>query len=310
MQGPITSSPIPVTIITGFLGSGKTTMLNWLLTARHGLKVAVIVNEFGDVGLDGAVVSGGEQFVELDNGCLCCAVNADLEAALRDLLNRGGFEHLVIETTGVADPLPVAWTFDRPGLSQGYRVDAIVTVVDAAAFPFALMESTEARKQVERADLIILNKIDVVPDDIERVEIVLRQFNTAALIFRTTQGTAPWSLILGVTHKRTEPVANYHHHTEFSTWSYQTAGSFELEAIEDFLQLVPTNIYRFKSLTRLPNSELWVHANVVAGRIDIRECIPARPPEHSTLVFIGRDLDEEKLEKMCRELDESQKTGD
>ena len=125
--------PIAATILTGFLGSGKTTLLNALLTHKHGLRLAVVVNEFGAVGIDGALIEGGERFVELDNGCLCCSLNADLDKTLRELQARGGFDHLVIETTGMADPLPVAWAFAKPGLAPYFRVDAIVTVVMPAA---------------------------------------------------------------------------------------------------------------------------------------------------------------------------------
>ena len=111
---------IPATVLGGFLGSGKTTLLNRLLRDRHGLRVAVIVNEFGEVGIDGAAITGAAQFVELDNGCLCCAINEDLQRTLRDLAARGGFDHLVLETTGLADPLLVGWTFSKESLIESY----------------------------------------------------------------------------------------------------------------------------------------------------------------------------------------------
>jgi hypothetical protein len=116
---------VPVTIVGGFLGSGKTTRVNALLREPHGRRVAVVLNEMGEVGIDAARLAGAEEFVELDGGCICCALNADLEATLGRLRARGGFDHLVIETTGIADPLPVAWTFERPALREGYRVDAV-----------------------------------------------------------------------------------------------------------------------------------------------------------------------------------------
>jgi G3E family GTPase len=120
---------IPVTIVGGFLGSGKTTRVNALLREPRGRRIAVVLNEVGEVGIDGARLAAAEEFVELDGGCICCALNADLEATLGRLRARGGFDHLVVETTGIADPLPVAWTFERPGLREGYRVDAVATIV-------------------------------------------------------------------------------------------------------------------------------------------------------------------------------------
>ena len=152
--------PAGVTLLTGFLGAGKTTLLNRLLHAPHGLRIAVIVNEFGAVGVDGAMVAEGTQFVELDNGCLCCALNEDLDRTLRALAERGDFSHLIVETTGLADPLPVAWTFARPGLSNHFRVDAIVCVADALSLADALDKASEARDQLARADMVVVSKLD------------------------------------------------------------------------------------------------------------------------------------------------------
>ncbi|RYE85830.1 MAG: GTP-binding protein, partial [Oxalobacteraceae bacterium] len=149
----MSAQPIAATVLTGFLGSGKTTLLNALLAAPHGLRLAVIVNEFGAIGVDGALLQGDAQFVELDNGCLCCALNAELNDTLLALRDRGGFDHVIVETTGLADPLPVAWAFTKPGLSQCFRVDAIVTVVDAINGPHATALAPEAGVQVERADV-------------------------------------------------------------------------------------------------------------------------------------------------------------
>jgi len=294
---------VPVTVVAGFLGSGKTTLLNWLLHAKHGYRVAVIVNEFGEVGVDGAAVSGGEQFVELDNGCLCCAVNEDLEKTLRQLRDRAGFDQLVIETTGVADPLPVGWTFTRPGLSSFYRVDAIVTVVDAVNFATVAPDSLEARMQVERADILVLNKLDLVADGGADARRVVRELNEIAPLLEATRAEVAWDLVLGASQPSriaAVPVdPNYHHHTSYETWSFETDAIVDEVALEDFIEDVPTNVYRLKGLLKTDAEWEWTLVNAVAGRVDLRPIEPSRPQQKGNLVFIGKDLDRELLRRKC-----------
>ncbi|KAK1548220.1 hypothetical protein Q3G72_023873 [Acer saccharum] len=307
------SQPCPVTILCGFLGSGKTTLLNWLLRAPHGLKVAVIVNEFGSVGVDGALVQGGEQFVELDNGCLCCALNEDLDKTIRALVQRGGFDRIVIETTGVADPLPVAWTFSRLGLSQTLRVDAIVTVVDAAALERALDESEEAAQQIRRADILVLNKLDLVADAGASAQARLKTLNDQAAILPVTQAQVPFDFIFDAdnisasAHSSPEQhagqqVHHKHHHTAFKTYTWLAPLGVVLDErrVEDFIYEVPNAIYRFKGLVHTNNDwGPWTLINAVAGRIDLRPCTPRQTPKQSYIVFIGRTLDEAQLKHMC-----------
>jgi G3E family GTPase len=300
--------PIAATILSGFLGSGKTTLLNWLLSAPHGRRIAVVVNEFGAVGIDGSLVAGGEQFVQLDNGCLCCALNEDLDATLRGLMERGGFDHVVVETTGLADPLPVAWAFTRPGLSRYFRVDAIVTVVDAGALERALLEATEPRLQIERADLLILNKCDQTEDAGAAAEARVREMNAAAPLVKGSHGQVPWDFILG-THGRAPdalgpPADHGHAHgASFETWTFEVDAVISDRRLEDFVLEVPDSVYRFKGLVRtVGDLGPWTLVNAVAGRIDVRPCIPSRPPARPCLVFIGKDLDVPALEALCRTL--------
>src|SRR5947199_3720502 len=168
------SRKIPVTVLTGFLGAGKTTLLNRVLTENHGKKYAVIVNEFGEVGIDNDLVVGADEEVfEMNNGCICCTVRGDLIRIIGGLMKRrGGFDGIIIETTGLANPAPVAQTFFvDDGVRAKTRLDAIVTVVDAKNLPARLEDSAEAEEQIAFADVIVLNKTDLVsPEELEAVE--------------------------------------------------------------------------------------------------------------------------------------------
>ncbi len=304
--GP-SEEPIGATILTGFLGSGKTTLLNHILHAPHQMRIAVIVNEFGAVGVDGSVVEGEAQFVELDNGCLCCALNEDLDKTLRDLAQRGGFSHVLVETTGMADPLPVAWTFNRPGLSQAFRVDAIVTVVDAANVAKTMAEVDEARQQVERADVFVLNKLDLVADGGIAAEALLREHNTVAPIVRNDPGSVLWQLLLAQVpsvERPTEEAAlgHHHHHASLDAYAFACEAVLDDAALEDFLFAVPDSVYRIKGLVRTNAEWEWTLVNGVAGRLDIRPWEPTRQVQQAGLVFIGRDLDQAALRMGCEAL--------
>ena len=189
-------SLVPVTILGGFLGSGKTSLLNELLSQDHGKKIAVIVNEFGEVGIDGSLVTGGETFIELDNGCLCCVLSEDLDRTLIELKERGGFDALVLETTGLADPLPIAWNFSKPEVSDFFRVDAIACVVDCLNLDQALKDSTEAVAQVERADILIFNKLDLVDDGGAAAKERVATHNQGAVLMDRVPGKWSWDLVL------------------------------------------------------------------------------------------------------------------
>ncbi|MBD2208565.1 GTP-binding protein [Nostoc linckia FACHB-104] len=192
---------IPVTIITGFLGSGKTTLLNHILTNQQGLKTAVLVNEFGEIGIDNElIVSTDENMVELSNGCICCTINSDLVDAVYKVLEREEkLDYLVVETTGLADPLPVALTFLGTELRDLTRLDSIITVVDAANYSLDLFNSQAAYSQIAYGDVIILNKADLVDETaLNELERKIGEVREGARILRTTRSEVPLPLILSV----------------------------------------------------------------------------------------------------------------
>ena len=191
---------VPVTILTGFLGSGKTTLLNRILTEEHGKRIAVIENEFGEVGIDQAlVINADEEVFEMSNGCLCCTVRGDLIRVLNNLnKRRDKFDYVLVETTGLADPGPVAQTFFMDEeLAAEYALDGIVTLVDAAHIEQQLGRSDESTEQIAFADVLVLNKTDLVKDaELDRLESRIRDINRMAQVVRSEQANVPVQTVL------------------------------------------------------------------------------------------------------------------
>ncbi len=194
---------IPATVVTGFLGSGKTTLINRILNDQHGKKLAVIVNEFGEISIDGQLVVHDDQaeLVEFNNGCLCCTVRGDLIETLGRLQERAGkLDGILIETTGLADPAPVASTFFvADDIKAGIRLDAFVTVVDAVNLEANLAQSNEAVEQVAFSDVILINKIDLVsPEQVRSIEARIRKLNPLATIHHTANAEIDIDKVIGV----------------------------------------------------------------------------------------------------------------
>jgi len=192
--------PIPVTVLTGYLGAGKTTLLNRILTENHGKKYAVIVNEFGEIGIDNdLIVESDEEIYEMNNGCICCTVRGDLIRVVEGLMRRPGrFDAIIVETTGLADPVPVAQTFFMDDdVRQKTELDAVVALVDAKHLPLRLKDSREAEDQIAFADVVLINKTDLVsPEELARIEATVRVINPSARIHRTTRSDIDLTKVL------------------------------------------------------------------------------------------------------------------
>ena len=301
---------IPVTVLTGFLGAGKTTLLNRVLTADHGRRVAVIVNEFGEVGIDHhLLISSEQEIVEMSNGCICCTVRGDLVRSLFQLLEqKSKFDTLMIETTGLADPAPVVQTFFMDErIRNEFQLNGVVTVVDSKHVWQQIDHSPEAREQIAFADLVLLNKIDLInPEDLQELEYKIRNLNGAARLYQTRNSEVEIDKVLDLRSLTLEDKAQSHQdghgHTEnISTVSVVLPGPLDgLKVSQWFRELLAQSgpkIMRMKGILNLRNDP---DQFVFQGVHLLFEGRPGRPWEAgeerlNRLVFIGRDLDGDKI---------------
>jgi len=306
---------IPVTILTGFLGSGKTTLLNRILRERHGHRIAVIENEFGEAGIDNELLlqERDEQIVEMNNGCICCTVRGDLVRILNDLRERRDdgdlrFDRVVIETTGLADPGPVAQTFFLDdGIADYYLLDAVITVVDAVHGNTQLDQHKEAVEQVGFADRILMSKIDVAADDErERLRQRLVRINPRAPIRPVNFGKADIADVLDIRGFNLNAIleidpefltSDDHEHDEaVQSFVYRTAKPFDPVKLEDFLggliQVYGPDMLRYKGVLFMKGSErqtVFQGVHQMMGADLGRKWQPGEKPS-SKMVFIGRNL--------------------
>jgi len=323
---------MPVTIITGFLGSGKTTLLNHILQNQQDLKVAVLVNEFGDINIDSQLlVSVDENMMELSNGCICCTINDGLVDAVYSVLEKGDrIDYMIVETTGVADPLPIALTFLGTELQHLTRLDSILTVVDSEAFTSSHFESDAAYAQIMYGDIIILNKTDLVNDEkLQELEAYINKTKTKARILRSQMGIVPLPLILDVEidqsaiaatskakhdhHHDHAPEEHIHdancqhdhhdhnHHSDhlendgFISISFQSDRAFDLDKFQNFLdKKLPIDVFRAKGILRFANIDNRYVFQLSGKRYELKTDDRGKSVNNQ-LVIIGRNLDREEL---------------
>ena len=305
---------IPVSILTGFLGAGKTTLLNHILREQSDYKFAVIVNEVGKVGIDGALVENQrDEVVELSNGCICCTVRKDLVLGVQKLIKRGGFDYLLIETTGIADPGPVAQTFvNIPALQQFVQLDGIITVVDAEQIFRQMKETEVAEAQISLADTILLNKTDLVDEhQLKQVTQRIRAINPHCAIIRSQQGKVNLKLLLDVhafdVDKKLaidpgflDELRTDRAHSDIASCAFEFDRPFNVTKFEAFVQQLTERekVYRSKGFLAVDGHHHRAIFHGVNNRFHIFWDRPWRDGEvrRSQFVFIGKKLDETKIE--------------
>ena len=306
---------IPVTVVTGFLGSGKTTLVNQILAEQHGRKVAVIVNEFGEISVDGQLVlsQAQEDLVEFNNGCLCCTVRGDLVDTLAKLKDRTDLDAILIETTGLADPAPVASTFFiADQIKSETRLDSFVTLADAVNLERNLAQSEEAREQIAFADIILINKIDLVSEgQVAEVEQMIRKLNPFAKIHYTEHSTIALDKVFGVgafdldAKLKVDPafLDDLEHEHDQSVGSFFLHEDRPIDINRFMLWLTPLlqergeDLFRTKGIFYAHGFKERVVFQSVRMLTAMKPDRPWKPGEKKSTeyVVIGRDLDREEF---------------
>ncbi|MBX6746071.1 MAG: GTP-binding protein [Acetobacteraceae bacterium] len=312
------ANPVPVTVLTGYLGAGKTTLLNRILSENHGKKFAVVINEFGELGVDNdLVVDADEEVFEMNNGCICCTVRGDLIRIIGGLMKRRNkFDGIIVETTGLADPAPVAQTFFADeDVKRATKLDAIVTVVDAKNLPARLKDSPEAEEQIAFADIVVLNKMDLVtPEEAEEVEKRIRAINPYAEIRRATKSDVPIDAVIGrdafnlsrILEREPEFLSGedeHEHDSEVMSVSFEVSRPIDPERfnawISQLLAQKGQDLLRTKGILHYQGDDRRFAFQAVHMIADGDFVGPWKEgdPRKSKIVFIGRDLNRPALRR-------------
>jgi G3E family GTPase len=326
---------IPVTVVTGYLGAGKTTLLNRILSEPHGKKYAVIVNEFGEIGIDNELIVGADEEVfEMNNGCICCTVRGDLIRIIDGLMRRKGkFDAIIVETTGLADPAPVAQTFFvDEAVGRNTKLDAVVAVADARWLKDRLRDAPEAKNQIAFADVILVNKTDLVaPEELREIEMRVRAINPYARLHRTQRCSLPLGEVLERNafdlerildlepaflaaaephhHDHGHDGAHAHHHDGTAHYHDEEIQSISLKTekpldpdkffpwVQDLVAKEGPSILRCKGILAFKDDPQRFVFQGIHMILDGDHQRPWQEGEkrQSRIVFIGRNLPEEKI---------------